>query len=117
MNIFISHSVLKGYNFAALSHSSTFELLRIIDNLLYDVKIHKKKIWILFQNMNKAYNQVNIFMLQHAMNRLKISLPFINLITNLFTNHTNQVFIQSGITDSYKVLVGIDQEEVICPLL
>ncbi len=56
-------------------------------------------------------------MLQHAMNWLKIPLPFINLITNLFTNHINQVFIQSVITDQYTILVGIDQEEVICPLL
>ncbi len=67
--------------------------------------------------MSKAYNQVNIFMLQYAINRLKIPLSFINLITNLFTNRTNQVFTQSGIIDQYKVLVSIDQGKVICPLL
>ncbi len=38
MNIFIQYSILKGYNFAALPHSSTFEPLRIIDNILYNVK-------------------------------------------------------------------------------
>ena len=38
MNIFVQHSILKGYNFATLPHSSTFEPLRIIDNILYNVK-------------------------------------------------------------------------------
>jgi len=48
INIFVSHSILKGYNFAALPYSSTFKPLRIIDNLFYDAKVYKKKIWILF---------------------------------------------------------------------
>ncbi len=38
MIIFVQYSILKGYNFAALPHSSIFEPLRIIDNILYDVK-------------------------------------------------------------------------------
>ncbi len=49
--------------------------------------------------------------------QLKIPSHFINFITNLFTNHTNQIFTYYGTTDPYNVLVGIDQDEVICPLL
>ncbi len=67
--------------------------------------------------MSKAYDRVNIYILQHAITRLKIPPSFIKFITNIFTNHYNQVFTNSGITDKYKVLVSIDQEEVICPLL
>ncbi len=67
--------------------------------------------------MSKAYDRVNIFMLQKAMLRLKIPFLFITFITNLFTNRTNQIFTYHGITDPYNVLVEIDQEEVICPLL
>jgi len=44
MNIFISHSILKSYNFVMLSHSFTFKLLHIIDNILYDIKYHYNKI-------------------------------------------------------------------------
>ncbi len=51
------------------------------------------------------------------MNHLKIPQLFINLINNLFTNYTNQVFTYSRITDQYKVLISINQEEIICPLL
>ena len=66
--------------------------------------------------MSKAYDRVYIYMLQKAMHCLKISSSFITLITNLFTNHINQVFTHHDITNPYNVLVGIDQREVICPL-
>ena len=36
---------------------------------------------------------------------------------NLFTNRTNQVVTAYGLTDSYDVITGIDQEEVISPIL
>ena len=42
---------------------------------------------------------------------------FNRFITNLFTNRSNQVFTLYGLTESYKLKVGIDQGEVICPLL
>jgi len=73
MTIFTYHSILKGYNFVILSHSFTFKPLYIIDNILYDIKKFKKKVWILFQNMSKVYDRVNIYILQHAMNTLKLS--------------------------------------------
>jgi hypothetical protein len=67
--------------------------------------------------MSKAYDRVNIFMLQHALKRLKLPSLFIKFITNLFMSRKNKVFTEHGLTDSYDVLVGIDQGEVICPLL
>ncbi len=67
--------------------------------------------------MSKVYDKVNLFMLQKAMLRLKIPSHFITFITNLFTNRTNQIFTYHGTTDPYNVLVGIDQGEVIYPLL
>ena len=39
------------------------------------------------------------------------------LITSLFTGHTNQVITANGLSDPYDVLIGIDQGEVISPLL
>ncbi len=44
MNIFISYSILQGYNFTALLHSSTFEPLHLIDNILYDIKKNHQKV-------------------------------------------------------------------------
>jgi len=116
-SIFVQRKILKGYNFAALPHSSTFEALRVIDNVLQDAKDNKKEIWFLLQDMSKAYDRVNIHMLRHALNRLKLPVSFQIFIENLFTNRWNSVFTPFGLTDKYNTLVGIDQGEVICPLL
>ncbi len=67
--------------------------------------------------MSKAYDQVNIFMMCHALNRLKLPNSFINFITNLFMNRFNQIFTPFRLTDKYDILVRIDQRKVICPLL
>jgi len=56
-------------------------------------------------------------MMRHTLNRLKLPNGFINFITNLFMNRSNQIFTPFGLTDKYDMLVRIDQEEVICPLL
>src|SRR6266511_2744049 len=117
MTIFVDNHILKGLNFAGLPHQSTFEPLRLLDNILNDAKENNKELYIFSQDMSKAYDRVNIHMLQKAMNRLKLPLPFIQFISNLFTNRYNRIFMAHGTTDAYKVLVGIDQGEVISPLL
>src|ERR1700722_5354095 len=115
--IFVQHHILKGNQFAGLPGTSTFEPLRILNEIIEDAKEKRKDIWILFQDMSKAYDRVNLFMLQKAMTRLKLLVAFNNLICNLFTNRTNRVFTLVGTTDPYDVLIGIDQGEVISPLL
>src|SRR5947207_14018800 len=56
-------------------------------------------------------------MLEHAMDRLKIPKAFTKLTLNLFTNRSNRVITANGLSDPYKVKIGIDQGEVISPLL
>ena len=117
MRMFVDHHILKGLNFAGLPHQSTFEPLRLLDNILQDAKDSKKDLYIYSQDMSKAYDRVNIFMLEKAMIRLKLPIQFIQMMKNLFTNRYNRIFTAHGTTDRYKVLVGIDQGEVISPLL
>jgi len=100
------------------------ESLHIINNILEFYRLNNKmekssrsNLYMLFQDMSKAYDRVNIYMLQKAMDRLKIPLAFTNVITNLFLNRKNSVFTAYGNTDPYEVLVGIDQGEVISLLL
>src|SRR6266511_2157315 len=117
METFVRHKILKGLNFAGLPHKSTAEPLCLLDNILQDAKDYNKELLIYSKDMSKAYDRVNIYMLQKAMNRLKLPLSFITFITNLFTNRKNRVFTAHGTTNSYNLLVGIDQGEVISPLL
>ena len=79
-----------------------------------DAKEQKQEIWVLFQDLSKAYDRVNIFMLKKAMQRLKLPIAFIDLIENIFIERKNRVFTEVGLTDPYNML---DQGEVISPLL
>ena len=114
---FVKHSILKGNQFAGLPGGSTFEPLRILQSIMEDAKEQKQEIWVLFQDLSKAYDRVNIFMLKKAMQLLKLPIAFIDLIENIFIERKNRVFTEVGLTDPYDMLVGIDQGEVISPLL
>ena len=48
---------------------------------------------------------------------LKIPTSFINLVLNFFTKCTNAIITSDSITMPYQMKVGIDQEEIIFPLL
>ena len=90
---------------------STFEPIRIIYEIVQDAKEKNKELWVLFQDLSKAYDRVNILMLAHAMARLKLPTTFILLITNIFTEK-NRVFTAVGTTDPYEVLVEIGRAHV-----
>ncbi|GBC10486.1 hypothetical protein RclHR1_09670001 [Rhizophagus clarus] len=93
-HIITNNNILKEKNHVALSDDSTEVPIQIMNLIMKDTKVKKKPLWILFQNLSKAYNRVDIKML----NRKAV-------ITTI------------GITQFYKALIGIDQGEVISPLL
>jgi hypothetical protein len=51
------------------------------------------------------------------MERLRIPTKLIDIIIRLFSDRENSVITNSGFTDPYNVLTGIDQGEIILPLL
>src|SRR5215216_1758466 len=72
--VLLQSNALSGLNFAGLPHQSTNEPLNIVNNLLEYHRLKKKsdatydqELYILFQDMSKAYDRVNIFMLKNAM--------------------------------------------------
>ncbi|CAB4430188.1 unnamed protein product [Rhizophagus irregularis] len=85
--------------------------------LFQDSIDNNNELWILSQDMGKAYDRVNIFQLKKAMDRIKIPNDFSSLILELFKDRKNQVITAYGKTAPYDVLTGIDQGEVISPLL
>ena len=115
--IFVKNKVLKGNQFAGLPGQSTFEPIRILNEIIDDANEKDDNLIILFQDLSKAYDRVNLYMLDRAMIRLKIPYNFRKFIMNIFTNRKNRVFTAVGQTDHYEVLTGIDQGEVISPLL
>ena len=67
--------------------------------------------------MSKAYDLVNRERLWDAMKRIKLPKKFINIIKNSLINRKNWVITDLGLTEEYPMLNGIDQGEIMLPLL
>src|SRR5215216_5577411 len=115
--IIAKHSILRGGNFAGLPGGSTETPIKILNMLLEDANDNNKEIWVLLQDLSKAYDRVDLTFLRKALYRIKIPNHAIDLLINLFTARKNAVFTTDGISDYYNVKIGIDQGEVISPLL
>ena len=60
------------------------EPIRIMNEIIDDAKENNKELWILFQDLSKCYDRVDINILRKAMHRIKLPDSFTNLITSLF---------------------------------
>ena len=67
--------------------------------------------------MSKAYDLVNRENLWKAMRRIKIPDQFIKIIENSLKFRTNQVITDVGLTNEYDMNNGINQGEIMSPLL
>ena len=65
--LMVQHNILKGNQFAGVPGSSTFKPIRIINEIIEDAREKNKEIWILFQDLSKAYDRVNIHMLDKTL--------------------------------------------------
>jgi len=115
--ILVQNRVLTGNNFAGLPENSVDPPIAIMEALLHDAKTYDKPLFILQQDISKAFDSMDIKMLKLAMLRLRIPNSFISLILELFTDRYNSVITAYGPSDPYKLQIGIDQGEVISPLL
>ena len=75
-NLMALHPILKGQQFAAKPGASTMEPIRIMNEIIDDAKENNKELWILFQDLSKCYDRVDINILRKAMQRIIIC--FIN---------------------------------------
>ena len=100
-NICSSYPILNNSNFVALLGNSTSTPITLLSQILEDVQVQNKEIWLLAQDMSKAYDSVHIPLLKSALHRIKVSLPLVSLIANIFTNRTNSVITNLGNTEIY----------------
>jgi len=113
----IHKSVLGDNNHAALPGKSTIEPIHILNNIMEEAREKSKEVWILLQDMSKAYDLVNRENLWKAMRRIKLPDQFIKIIENSLKFRTNQVITDVGLTNEYDMNNGIDQGEIMSPLL
>jgi hypothetical protein len=114
-----SHHILQGRNFAGLPGGSTAPPITILDQLLRDCRFVNvdSPLWIVSQDISKAFDSIDLNMLQLSLLRLKFPVSLIQFLLNLFTQRDNRVLTCYSSTDSYRIRIGIGQGEVISPLL
>jgi hypothetical protein len=93
------------------------QLISQLSQILEDAITNKKEVWILSQDMSKAFDSIHIPTLCKALKRIHIPDKAINLISFLLSHRTNRVITSLGLTAPYSVEDGIDQGETFSPLL
>ena len=80
-------------------------------------KTNNREAWILFQDMSKAFDKINISWLQDTCKVIGIPPTGINLITELHTSRLAKVITAHRLTSPIHINSGIEQEETYSPLL
>jgi len=111
------HNILTGPNYAGLPRESTQEPIHLLNNICEDAREKNKELWICLQDTAKAFDTVNLTMLNKAMERIKIPTKAIEFIINLFKNRILKVITDFGLTQEIITGDGLDQGETISPLL
>ncbi|CAB4436105.1 unnamed protein product [Rhizophagus irregularis] len=117
LNLVASHSVLQGGNFAGLPGGSCRDPIITLESIIHDSVVTKHPLWILSQDISKAFDSVDLTMLKFALQRLRLPNNVIQFLLSLFMARSNRVITAHGPHSSYRVRIGIDQGEVISPLL
>ncbi|GET52027.1 reverse transcriptase family protein [Rhizophagus irregularis DAOM 181602=DAOM 197198] len=114
------NQVLQGGNFAGLPGGSTDIPIKMIDAIIHQRRFDKsddQELWIVSQDISKAFDSIDLNMLRLALIRLHIPSLLIKFIINFFTRRNNKIITHHGDTSGYRVRIGIDQGEIISPLL
>jgi hypothetical protein len=77
-------SILRGPNFAGLPGESTLEPIQLINNICEEAREQNKELWILLQDPAKAFDTVNLDMLNKALQQIKVPEKISQLIIFLF---------------------------------
>ena len=113
---FSQHNILSPFNYVALPGNSTSIPIHILNNIIEDANCNSNQLWLLSQDMSKAYDSVNFELFQKSLHRIQMPQQLINILTNLLFDRTNRVITNLGLTNFYSVKNGIDQGETITPL-
>ncbi len=106
--ILSTNGILKGHNFCGLKEESTSTPLNLLNNVMEDAKDHCKELWILTQDMAKAYDSISMEGLRMSLYRLGIPNIFIDWLINLFEGRSMKVITAFGLSPSLNAADGID---------
>ncbi|GBB94240.1 hypothetical protein RclHR1_23190001, partial [Rhizophagus clarus] len=78
-------------NYYGLKGDSTTTPIRLINNIMKDAKDNHKELWIVLQDISKAFNSISLDFLSLTLKCIGLLPNSIRCIVNLFQGHTIQV--------------------------
>ena len=88
--------MLEGPNFAGLIGSSTESPIHILNMIIEEAKEKNKELWLMLQNMKKAFDSVSLRSLDLALQRIKVSWLGRKLILELFDKRQMRIITALG---------------------
>jgi len=114
--IILDNNILKGNNPSVLKGTGCDEVIHLINAAMEDARENNKEMWIVLQDMKRAFDSVDNNALVLSMKRLKLPQQYIDLYIFINKQRENCVITGHGNTDFYHPLAGLDQGGVECPL-
>ena len=111
------YNILQRPNYADLSGSSISSPIHIMNNLLKDAREKDKEVWVLFQDMKKAFDSVSLVMMRKALERIKIPERLIDFLLSLYNKRKIKVITEYRLTKEFVAEDGLDQGEVVLLLM
>ncbi|CAB5191587.1 unnamed protein product [Rhizophagus irregularis] len=96
------------FNYNMANGPSTSTPIQIINNLIEDAKTNNKQLWIMFQDISKAFDSISTTGLKIALQRLSLPNRLIDLVIRIFTNRNAQILTAFGPTPSFTASDGVD---------
>jgi hypothetical protein len=110
-------NVLQGYNCCGLPGECTSKPIHLVNNFIEDARENSKELWVLTQDMKKAFDSVGLEVLKRAMLRIDIPASLVEWIIALFKHRHLRVAIAYGLSDGFIGNDRIDQGDALSPLL
>ena len=88
-----------------------------MNNLLEDAREKDKEVWVLFQDMKKVFDFVSLVMMRKVLERIKILKLLIDFLLSLYNKRKIKVITEYGLTKEFVAEDGLDQGEVVSPLM
>lgn len=109
--------ILKGPNFAGLVGSSTESPVHVLSMIIEEAREKNKELWLMLQDMKKAFDSVSLESLKLALQRIKVPALGQKFILELFNRRQTKIITALGLTEEVIAGDGIEQGEVISPLI
>ena len=115
--VFVKNEVLCGPNYAGLPGCSTEEAINLVEMVVEDAHESKKELWLMLQDMKKAYDSELLKTLHVALCRVKLPAKIISFIIELFKGRRVKIITKFGLIEEFEADDGIEQGETISPLV